>query len=58
MILATNGISSTTIKEFLGDVKAPTEGSRNAVRNPLQKWPKIGEFVSIPVQYSKINQKS
>uniref|UniRef100_A0A914C8J8 Metalloendopeptidase n=1 Tax=Acrobeloides nanus TaxID=290746 RepID=A0A914C8J8_9BILA len=50
--IATNGLSSNTIKEFLGEINAPRGVSRNAVRNPAEKWPKNGEHVLIPVAYS------
>uniref|UniRef100_A0A914DK71 Uncharacterized protein n=1 Tax=Acrobeloides nanus TaxID=290746 RepID=A0A914DK71_9BILA len=56
--IATSGISSNTIKEFTGEISAPRGGLRNAIRNPLKKWPKNGDYVFIPIQYSgKYSQK-
>uniref|UniRef100_A0A914CJG9 Uncharacterized protein n=1 Tax=Acrobeloides nanus TaxID=290746 RepID=A0A914CJG9_9BILA len=50
--IATNGLSSNTIKEFLGEISAPRGVSRNALRNPAEKWPKSGKYVKIPVSLS------
>uniref|UniRef100_A0A914EEY1 Metalloendopeptidase n=1 Tax=Acrobeloides nanus TaxID=290746 RepID=A0A914EEY1_9BILA len=35
-------------------MNAPKGVSRNAVRNPLEKWPKNGQHVLIPVEYSSL----